>query len=169
MIQVAPFRIVTWMGRPTKSSGKALLTRRGEECDDLFRASEPSVFWYSINPGQRGMAIPLAPRPSKEPELPVSLLGGFPIMRGHHLPTATLTQRLDHADVPSTPDAGLGLDPAQQSLGDRSVALAVLGNAHCAQVAVAGAGSLKAQGFFLLAGIGSHLLPHRPHRLRWPW
>ena len=68
---------------------------------------------YSKNPGQGGMAIPLAPRPEIEPELPVSLLGTFPIVRGHHLPTATLTQRLDHTDVPSTPDARPGPHPVQ--------------------------------------------------------
>ena len=110
----------------------------------------------------------LPPRPSTEPELSVSLLGAFPIVRGHHLPTATLTQRLDHVGVPSTPDAGPGHHPAQQGLGDLPAVIAVLGNAHCPQVAAAGAGSLEAQGFFLLVGMGSHLSPQRGHRLRWP-
>ena len=114
------------------------------------------------------MAIPLAPRPQIEPELPVSLLGTFPIVPAHHLPTATLTQRLDHTDVPSTPDARPGLHPVQQALGGLPATLAVLGTAHSPQIAAAGAGSLEAQGFFLLAGMGSHLSPQRGQVLRWP-
>ena len=88
----------------------------------------------SINPGQGGMTISLPPRPSKEPELPVSSLGAFPIVRDHHLP-----------------------------IGDLEV------TAHCPQIATASAGSLEAQGFFLMAGRDSCLSPQRGQLLRWPW
>ena len=43
---------------------------------------------------------------SIKPELPVSLLGPFPVVRSHHLAAATLAQRLDQTSVVTAADAG---------------------------------------------------------------
>jgi len=79
-----------------------------------------------------------------------------------HLAPATLTQRLDHPGGEFTPDAGPGLHPAQEGLGDLPAALARLRPARCASLGIrrrcarsSGFPSLGREGFARIGAPGT--------------